>query len=262
MSPFSSGWPLYRQGQVLKLDEGTNTVRQDTDNMCNRELISKAQHGDVSAFEALVEQHRDSVYAFARRLTRSETDASEIVQESFLSAYLHLSGFRNEAEFAAWVHWIAASHTSLRMRVKRRAQASKEQLEAPTFRPSGALAKHAGADWTKEIDDRPLSAELRRAIEDITDRLPYRHREVFLFKDVAGLSYEQIAQICGESIPAIKSRLHQARLSLREVIDNFYRARVDRTTKAKLTGTVTSLLPDRRADEVTKQTPKGDDSAG
>jgi len=198
-------------------------VRQDPD-MCKRELISPARQGDMIAFEALVERHRDSVYAFALRLTRSEADASEIVQESFLSAYLHLDGFRDEAEFAAWVHWIAASHTSLRMRVMRRAQASKEQLDAPKFRAGGALAKHVGTDWTKEIDERPFSAELCHAIEDATNRLPHAHRDVFLFKDVAGLSYEQIAQICGESIPAIKRRLHLARLSLREAIDKFYRA--------------------------------------
>jgi RNA polymerase sigma-70 factor (ECF subfamily) len=214
--------------------------------MCDLEVMSQAQQGDMSAFEALVERHRDSAYAFALRLTRSEADASEIVQESFLSAYLHLNEFRTEAEFAEWVHWIAAGHTSLRMTVMRRAQASKAQLDAPKCLACGALAKHTGTDWTKEIDEQPLSAELRRAIEDATERLPHRHRRVFLFKDVAGLNYEQIAQICGESIPAIKSRLHQARLSLREAIDKFYTAGVDHSTKAKLT----------------KQTPKGDDSAG
>jgi RNA polymerase sigma-70 factor (ECF subfamily) len=59
-------------------------------------------------------------------------------------------------------------------------------------------------------------------IEEATDRMPQRHREVFLFKDVAGLSYEQIAEISGDSISAIKRTLHLARLSLREAVDRFY----------------------------------------
>ena len=80
------------------------------------------------------------------------------------------------------------------------------------------------ADWNS-ADEQPLSAELRRAIEDATDQLPQNHREAFLFKDVAGLSYEQIADVSGQSISSIKEQLHQARLSLREAIDRFYSER-------------------------------------
>ena len=199
--------------------------------MSDRELILKAQQGRMFAFEALVERHRDDVYAFGLRLTRSETDAAEIAQESFLSAYLHLSEFRNEAEFTAWVHWIAATHASLRLPLLRTAQSMEEQLEAPPLKARGALAHRPEVDWSKDADERPLTAELRRAVLDATDRLPPRDREIFLFKDVAGLTCEQVAKICGDSVPAIKFRLHQARLLLREAIDHFYS---DRTMTAKL----------------------------
>jgi RNA polymerase sigma-70 factor (ECF subfamily) len=234
MSPFFSIWPLWEQGpqvtdsaiggvRCCNATKEQKQVRKES-KMYDRELISQARGGDISAFERLVERHRDSVYAFALRMTRSEKDASEIVQESFLSAYLHLSGFRNEAEFAAWVHWIAASHTSHRMRLMRKAPAAEGQFEAPKFDGCGVLARQPRGDWSDDVDKRGLSAELRRAVEDATDRLPDPQRQVFLFKDVAGLSYEQIAEICGDSIPLIKSRLHQARLSLRQAIDHFYRA--------------------------------------
>ena len=191
--------------------------------MGNRELILKAQHGDMFAFESLVERHRDSVYTFGLRMTKSETVASEIAQESFLSAYLHLNEFRTEAEFATWVHLIAASHASLRLRIPRSSRAAEGQLEIPKFHSRGA--QHPSADWSANVDERRLSGELRRAIEDATAKLPHRHRELFLLKDVAGLGYEQIAQICGDSIAAIKRRLHLARLSLREAIDRFYNTR-------------------------------------
>jgi len=209
--------------------------------MSDRELILKAQQGHMFAFEALVERHRDDVYAFGLRLTRSETDAGEIAQESFLSAYLHLNEFQNEAEFAAWVHWIAASHASLRLRPVCTADDAEGQLKVPQPKALGTQAYHPKNNWSDDVDERPLTPELRCAVLDATDQLPQRDREVFLFKDVAGLSYQQIANICGEPISAIKSHLLQARLSLREAIDRFYSAAVNRS--AELTAPV-ALIPD------------------
>jgi len=174
---------------------------------------------DLFAFEGLVERYRDGLYSFALRTTRSEAEAAEIVQESFLSAYLHLSHLRNEAEFCAWAHWVATKHIFTRRRLLPTSPNAKSTLKAPES--FAAPAHNPGADWNCSADEQPMSAELRRAIEDAADRLPQRHCDAFLFKDVAGLSYEQIADVSGQSIPAIKDHLHQARLSLRATIDRF-----------------------------------------
>jgi len=205
----------------------------------NRELLQQAQRGDMSAFEALVERHRDQVYGFGLRTTGSETDALEIAQESFLSAHLHLDECRNEADFAKWVHWIAASHASLRLRLSQRARAFARPLDPLGLEMSSAPAQRPKADWSNDLLERALSPELRCAIKEVFDRLPQQHREIFLFKDMAGLSYEQVAHLCGESIQAVKSRLHQARLILRKAIDRFYSAEVNRSAATKATALVT-----------------------
>ena len=205
----------------------------------NRELLQQAQGGDMSAFEALVERLRDQVYAFGLRTTGSETDALEIGQESFLSAYLHLDEFRNEADFAAWVHWIAASHASLRLRLTRRARAFARPLEASELEMSSALTQRPKADWSNDLLERALSPELHRTVKEVFDRLPPQHREIFLFKDMAGLSYAQIAHLCGESIQVVKSHLHQARLILRKAIDRFYDAEINRRAATRATALVT-----------------------
>jgi len=83
-------------------------MSEQTDVDLDRELLTQAQAGDLPAFEALVERHRDKAYSVALRMTRSEADAAEIVQETFLSAYQHLPEFRGEAAFGSWVHRIAA----------------------------------------------------------------------------------------------------------------------------------------------------------
>jgi RNA polymerase sigma-70 factor (ECF subfamily) len=196
----------------------TEEVPLDVD----RELLAQAQAGDLSAFESLVEKHRDKVYGVALRMTRSEADAAEITQETFLSAFQHLPEFRGEAAFGSWVHRIAANHALMRLRHQNVVQAAEEELTGPEFNERGSWVEYPSNDWSRRADEKALDAELGTAIQRATDRLPNRYREVFVLKDVEGLSYEQISEITGDSIPAIKSRLHRARLELREAIDRFY----------------------------------------
>jgi RNA polymerase sigma-70 factor, ECF subfamily len=188
----------------------------------DRQLLERAQDGDVSAFEALVDAHREKVYGLALRMTRSEADAAEITQDTFLSAYQHLKDFRGDAAFGSWVHRIAANHALMRLRHRRVAQAAEQELQGPEFTERGSLAEYPISDWSRDAEEKALDAELGTAIQQATDQLPQGYREVFLLKDVDGLSYEQIAETTGDSIPAIKSRLHRARLALREAIDDFY----------------------------------------
>ena len=199
-------------------DEMSDQVVKEED----RQLVSRAQAGDISAFEALVDTHRDKVYGLALRMSRSEADAAEITQDTFLSAYQHLKEFRGDAAFGSWVHRIAANNALMRLRHRRVVQAAEGELAGPEFTERGSLTEYPTRDWSRDAEGRILDAELGHAIQEAAGRLPDGYREVFLLKDVEGLSYEQIAEVTGNSIPAIKSRLHRARLALREAIDQFY----------------------------------------
>ncbi|MGQ0508414.1 MAG: RNA polymerase sigma factor [Myxococcaceae bacterium] len=185
-------------------------------------LLGRAQAGDIAAFERLVELHRDRVFALALRMTRSEQDAAEITQDTFLSAYQNLESFRGDAAFGSWVHRIAANNALMKLRHQRVVKAAEAEIQGPEFNERGSLAEYPQQDWSRRADEKALDAELGKAIEQATERLPEGYREVFLLKDVDGLSYEEIAEITGDSVPAIKSRLHRARLALREAIDEFY----------------------------------------
>jgi len=189
----------------------------------DRALLERAQAGDIEAFEALVERHEDRLYGLALRMTRSEADAAEVVQDTFLAAYQNLNNFRGEAAFGSWVHRIAANNALMRLRHQRVVEAATEELRAPEFTERGSLAEVPEVDWSRRADEKVLDEELGRAIRQGTDALPEGYREVFLLKDVEGLSYEEIAEMMGISVPAVKSRLHRARLALREEIDAFYK---------------------------------------
>jgi RNA polymerase sigma-70 factor, ECF subfamily len=170
----------------------------------------------MSAFEKLVQRHRDDVYGLALQMTRSDTCALDVAQTSFFSAFLHLNEFRTEADFDAWVRRSAAQLTML--------HPSRIALE---FKERVGPAQYCPTDWSCGADGQPLNAELRHAIQGATQQLPQDQREVFLLKDFADLTYEQIAEITGHSLRTIKHRLHQARLSLRETIDRPYGKRSD-----------------------------------
>lgn len=189
----------------------------------DRALLSRAQAGDIAAFEELVGRHQDRVYGLALRMTRSEPDAAEIAQDTFLSAYQHLPEFRGEAAFGSWVHRIAANNALMRLRHQRVLDVVTEDPAEPEFTERGSLAEYPETDWSRRADDKILDDELGRAIRQATDNLAEGYREVFLLKDVEGMSYEEISEMLGISVPAVKSRLHRARLALRQAIDDFYK---------------------------------------
>ncbi|MBS2031128.1 MAG: sigma-70 family RNA polymerase sigma factor [Deltaproteobacteria bacterium] len=186
-------------------------------------LVERARDGQPGAFEALVRRHSGRVYRLALRMTGSAQDAEEITQETFLSAHQGLARFRGEAAVTSWLHRIAANFALMRLRHRRISGAAEEQLtqsvgphedRAPPAYPIAQASVHT--------EQHLLDVELRRAIEQAVDRLPDEYRVVFLLRDVEDLSYEEIAEATSSTVPAIKSRLHRARLALRQAIQDFY----------------------------------------
>ena len=193
----------------------------------DRELVEKAQKGDGEAFATLVERHQRQLYRLALRMTGSEADAQEVLQEAFLNAYQKLPLFRGEAQFSSWLYRIAANSALMRLRRKRRAPdaLSDQPLElvGPKFSAEGYL--DPAGDWSQRADEKMMSAQLGAAIQKAVTQLPDDYRTVFLLKDVDGLSNEDIATALDLTVPAVKSRLHRARLALREKLGEFFEAK-------------------------------------
>ena len=190
----------------------------------DQHLLVRAQQGDVSAFEGLVEENRDRVFGLALRMLNSADDAAEVTQEAFIAAYRNLKEFRGDAQFSSWVHKIAANYALMRLRHRKvvsQVESPIEEIEGVEFNDRGSLTGEIPA-WTRGAEEQALDAELRTAIERAAAALADEYREVFVLRDLEGLSYEEIAELTHSSVAAIKSRLHRARLSLRASIDRFY----------------------------------------
>lgn len=184
------------------------------------ELLKRARSGEIPAFEQLVEKSRDRVYGVALRILHSDAEAAEVAQETFLAAWRSLHQLTGDS-FLHWVHRIAANRALMRLRHQKVANQVEESMEAPQFNARGSLIE-AVADWAPSAEAASLDAELGRAIEQAAEGLPQAAQRVFMLHDVEGLDYQQISEITKDSVPALKSRLHRARLAMRAAIDRFY----------------------------------------
>lgn len=193
------------------------------------ELLGSAQRGDVAAFEGLVERHRDRVYGLALRMLNSPEDAAEVTQDAFLAAYRHLREFRGDSQFGSWVYRIAANQALMKLRHRKvvsQVESPLEELEGPNFNERGSLVDDVLPWGGRGAEEEVLDAELRSAIERAAGALGDEYRQVFVLRDLEGMTYEEIAELTRASVPAIKSRLHRARLALRQAIEHFYEERI------------------------------------
>jgi RNA polymerase sigma-70 factor (ECF subfamily) len=188
----------------------------------DEELVARARQKDFAAFEELLDRYEDKVFRLAYRFVRNESEAKEILQDTFLLIWRKLDTFKGDAQFSSWVYRVAANTALMRLRSQRRhPEISTEEL------PSGYLDQNrnlpaAGENWSRRPDDELQSKELRGHIQEAVDALPDLYRTVFLIRDVEGLSTEETAEVLGVSIPTVKTRLHRARLALRAAIGDYF----------------------------------------
>jgi RNA polymerase sigma-70 factor, ECF subfamily len=162
------------------------------------DLVSRAQAGRLDAFEELVRRHRLGAYRVALRMLGDDSDAEDATQDAFVQAWRKLDGFRADAAFSTWMYRIVTNRCLNMLRARRRTEPLPTDREAPASRPD----RIAEGRWQVE--------DLQRAI----GRLTPEQRAPLVLRELEGLSYEEIATALELSIPAVKSRLHRARLEL------------------------------------------------
>jgi RNA polymerase sigma-70 factor (ECF subfamily) len=166
-------------------------------------LVTRAQRGDVAAFEELYRTHVGRVHGLCRRLLGDWHLAEEATQEVFVRAWRRLSSFRAEASFATWLHRIAVNRAIEERRSRARRQGREDELDETLDFPAAAAAGGP---------ERAL--DLERAIA----ALPPRARTVFVLHDIEGWAHDEIARAVGVATGTSKAQLHRARRLLQEVL--------------------------------------------
>ena len=188
----------------------------------DRILVKKAQAGDYSAFEELVQRHEKKIYNLAYRIMGNQEDASDILQETFLQAFRKLGTFKGESEFSTWLYRVAVN---LCLMEKRKGKGMKMvSLDASILSPKeNELRRKIHDDWSENPLATLENRELKNTLSTAIDSLPLDYRTVFILRNLKGLSNEAVAKILKISLPAVKSRLHRARLFLRDNLSHYFK---------------------------------------
>jgi RNA polymerase sigma-70 factor (ECF subfamily) len=192
----------------------------------DEDLVARARGKDEAAFEELVSRYEDKLYRLAMRFVRNEIDAQEILQEAFLSAWRHLPTFEGRAQFGSWMYRVTVNAALMLLRSRtRHPEVAVDDVDPTALNQavaeSGQMARST-TNWSQRPDEQLQSEELRKHIQSSVDALPEGLRTVFLLRDVEELSTEDTAELLGLSVPAVKTRLHRARLALREDIGRYF----------------------------------------
>jgi len=178
-------------------------------------LAARAAAGDDSAFEAIVERYQARVFRLACRLT-SDTEAPDVLQDTFLQVYRHLSTFRGDSQFGTWLYRIATNAALMHRRATSRRPSDSLEVYMPQFDADGRHAATPAelqvASCADEMIDRQVLAKKAR---DVVARLPDLYREAFVLRDLEEMSTAHVAQALGIEPATVRQRVHRARLMLR-----------------------------------------------
>ena len=211
----------------------------------DEDVVHQVLAGHTALFELLMRRHNERLYRTARAITRDDREAEDVMQQAYVNAFVSLRQFKGHAQFATWLTRIAINEALSRVRRRGRYEPFDEVLpNMDTFMPSRT---------TPDPERQAFTGELRDLLEWAIDALPDGAREVFVLRDVEGLSTAETAASLGVSEDVVKTRLSRARGALRRSLleragattadaFRFYRPRCDRVV-AHVLARVAGMTP-------------------
>jgi RNA polymerase sigma-70 factor (ECF subfamily) len=176
------------------------------------ELLAAARQGDAAALEALLVRYQPHLYRFGLRMCGNAEDAGDIAQESLISMARSLRDFRGDSSVSSWLYTIARRFCIRKRRRSKFAPAPEESLDGEDGTDRGLT------DPAPTPEQMAANEELGSALARAIDALDPPQREVLVLRDVEGLSAAEVAKVLEISVEAVKSRLHRARVAVREML--------------------------------------------
>ena len=190
-------------------------------------LVERVRGGDKSAFEDLMLRYEDKVYRLAIGMMKNREDALDAVQDAFLNVYRKIDTFRGESAFSTWLYKIALNSVYMKLRSRSRHEQTEslDDLEH-ILDPARVRIQMPIRGWSERADDRLLRKELAQVLREAVAALPEEYRIIFTLREVEELSNQEVADILGLSLAATKTRLHRARLFLRQSLSRYLQGNV------------------------------------
>jgi RNA polymerase sigma-70 factor (ECF subfamily) len=188
----------------------------DDPNASDLELVRRIKLGDDEAFREMVERYHSRVYSLSYGVLHNAEDAEEATQDTFLTLYRKIGTFDETKKFFSWFYRVALN--SAYSRARRRKPAITVSLDdyAPRFGDGSEAASPQYQAWVSGVEDDVIARDLARKAEGFISELPDTYREAIWMVDVEELKPADVAEVLEISLPALKSRLHRARLFVRQ----------------------------------------------
>lgn len=227
------------------LTQTTSAVALENSEYSDLETVQQVLDGNTAMFELLMRRYNERIYRAARSIVRDEQEAEDVMQQAYVNAFTHLRQFNGSAQFSTWLTRIAINEALARVRRRGRYEAFDD-----------ALSNVEPFMWTNPVQNperQAFAGELRGLLESAIDTLPDGMREVFVLREVEGLSTSEAAECLGVSEDVVKTRLSRGRAHLRRLLlertgaaaaeaFRFYRPRCDRVV-ARVLAKIASAGP-------------------
>ncbi len=187
-------------------------------------LVKRLKKKEMKANSDLMAAYGGKIYNTALSMVKNREDAEDILQETFFKVFQKIDTFREEASLLTWIYRIALNFCYLRLRKNGRRYYLPFDEYLPKFDDQGSHLSPI-ANWGVKAEDELIKEELLKFLKESIESLPEKYRTVLVLKDIEGLSSNEIAESTSLTLPAVKSRLHRARLALRGMISACYEER-------------------------------------
>jgi RNA polymerase sigma-70 factor (ECF subfamily) len=171
------------------------------------QLIDDSLRGNTAAFGELVRTHKDRLFNAVSQFVGDSTEAEDVVQEAFVQAYLKLATFQRTSAFYTWLYRIAFNTAVSRKRRKHLAASVDSNREQSGDEP---------ADRGEAPDARLQRSEQAEQVQQAMSLLSEEHRAILVLREIEGMEYEAIGETLSINVGTVRSRLHRARVALRE----------------------------------------------
>ena len=184
-------------------------------------LVREFQAGNREAYDQLADIYQKKIYGLSYNLTRNHMDAQDVTQEVLLTLFRKINMFQGKSAFSSWVYRITLNASYMKLRSKKKEPSISIDEVMPFFNEAGFQQQKLN-DWSENTESLMFTNETRNVINNAVELLPEKEKVVFLLRDVEGLSTEKTGEILDLTVPAVKSRLHRARLFLRKKLSNYF----------------------------------------
>ena len=184
-------------------------------NFNDKELVKLLKQGNISAFEEVVKRYSARVYSMGYRMTRNTQDTEEVLQDTFVTVFRKINAFQGKSSLSSWIYRVSVNTALMKLRKRRSDRSSLLEDAIPNYRDSEALSDNS-------FRQENTGSFLREKIQSAILELPEEYRAVFVLRDIDGLSTKDVCRILQVTSPAVKSRLHRARLVLRKQLKEIH----------------------------------------